>query len=453
MRRPHLDAARLRLPCGCGIYEPMTRADRKEVAAHSELRPSDAKRLYIASAILSGLGLLGKSSLLVKVTHLPSWFAVSLVAISLCLCFFWRLALRFSKVLAPTVFVLLLAFFWFIFPRVQDLHKQGRGSDQADCVITAANRSVQRAWPYEPSEMPSRNAMSCGPGWVALQVPAIYVLGYRWNLIICLVVSLIVIGCQLGWERTAAITTLIGLSPGTWLTAANGSDFLTFGIALLAFCVVVGSAKPRRSSLFWSFAAVVLGLISQFRFVTLWIPAFFLKQMPRVAAIGAWAIGTAFQLGFLLWNPYGYVHNGPLHIAAKLMRMGIMSNNTAIAAVELCFASGVGFVVLSFLAARTRSKRPLLLFLFFIFLLPGCQDLILKYRLYGNILKALEFWEGGIWIQACVPLAAASLVAATSHVGRERAEFQAIADLEPGNGEPMRDPSTNRHANTWNAIC
>jgi hypothetical protein len=411
------------------------------VVASSALKPFTAKSLYIASAILSGLGLLGKSSLLVRVTHLPYWVALPLVAFSLCLCFFWQLALSFSKVLAPIIFVLLLAFFWFVFPKVQNLHKQGRGSDQADCVIVAANRSLQHAWPYEPSEMPSKNAMSCGPGWVALQVPATYFLGYRWNLTLCLVIALIVIALQLGWERAAAITTLIGLSPGTWLTAANGSDFLTFGIVLLAFCAVMESAKSKRSSPFWWFAALVLGLISQFRFVTLLIPAFFLKQMPRAAALAAWAIGTAFQLSFLLWNPYGYVHDGPLHIAAKLMRTGIISNTTVVAAVELCLASALGFVALSFLAARTRLKQLLLLFLFLIFFLPGCEDFILKYHLYGNVLKALEFWEGGIWIQACVPLAAAGLVAATSHIGLQPAGPQPT-DLKSRSGgrrKPIQD--------------
>jgi hypothetical protein len=388
--------------------------------APSALKPLTAKSLYMASAILSGLGLLGKASLLVRVTHLPHWLAVPLVALSLCLCFLWQLAVRFRKVLAPIVFVLLLAFFWIVFPRVQNLHKQGRGSDQADCVIVATNRSVQRKWPYEPSEMPSKNAMSCGPGWVAAQAPATHFLGYRWNLILCSVIALIVIGSQIGWEKTAAIIALIGLSPGTWLTAANGSDFLTFGIVLLAFCAVVG--RPKHSSYFWWCAALVLGLIAQFRFVTLWIPAFFLKQMPRAATIGAWVIGTAFQFGFFLWNPYGYVHNGPLHIAAKLMRTGILSNTTVIAGTELCLASALGFVSLSFIASRTRAKQPLLFFLFLIFFLPGCQDFILKCHLYGNVLQALEFWEGGIWIQACVPLAAAALVAATSPIGlRQRA--------------------------------
>jgi hypothetical protein len=403
--------------------------------APSALKPLTAKSLYMASAILSGLGLLGKSSLLVRVTHLPHWVAVPLMALSLCLCFSWQLAVRFRKVLAPIVFVLLLAFFWIVFPRVQNLHKEGRGSDQADCVIVAANRSVQRQWPYEPSEMPSKNAMSCGPGWVALQVPATYFLGYRWNLILSLVIAFVVIGSQLGWERTAAIIALIGLSPGTWLTAANGSDFLMFGIVLLAFCAVVEPARSKHSLLFWWFAAVVLGLISQFRFVTLWIPALFLKQMPRVAAVGAWALGTAFQLGFLFWNPYGYVHNGPLHIAAKLMRTGIISNRTVIAAVEMGLASALGFVALSFLATRTRAKQPLLFFLFFIFLLPGCQDFILKCHLYGNVLQALEFWEGGIWIQACVPLAAAALVAATSPIGLRQASPRPIdASLAPAQG-------------------
>jgi hypothetical protein len=45
-----------------------------------------------------------------------------------------------------------------------------------------------------------------------------------------------------------------------------------------------------------------------------------------------------------------------------------------------------------------------------VFLVPATLDMVSKYHLYGSIPRALEFWEGGVWICGCLPLAAAMLV-------------------------------------------
>jgi hypothetical protein len=377
-------------------------------------------RWYLAASLISGLGILGKSSLLKQFLHLPVFVILLLAPLSLCVCFFWPFVLRFRRIIGPACLLLLFIVFIFIFPRVYGLHKEGRGSDQSDCVIVASDQMIHGQWPYDRTLMESKDAMSCGPGWVGFQAPATGYLGYRWNLLLCWLVSAGVIFARLGWDRTAGLITLIALSPGTWLTAANGCDFLTFGIALAAFCVAfqpeetgVVSRLPWGSAI----AALALGVIAQFRVPTVVIPGFFTRQIGRAAAFSAWIIATGVQVGFMVWNAHLYVVDGPLHVGLKLMRTAVVSDRPWIAIAEMVAGSAIGFVAVTILAERTRLKQPLLWFLWLLFLLPAIQNFILRFQQHGTLFGALEFWEGGMWTEACVPLAALGLLAATLGIG------------------------------------
>ena len=359
------------------------------------------------------MGLLGKSSLLVKLAHIPGPAAFAVVAAGLCLCLLWRVALRFSDVLGPLVLGLLLATFLVVYPRMDLIHQLGRGSDQSECVVLAAKKMAHREWPYVRAEMSSKNAMSCGPGWVALQTPTTALLGYQWNMAVCWLLSVLVLAVHLGWRKTASILTLIGLCGIVWLEAANGTDFLTFGIVALAFAVAVGSnrtVRTRQSQLYWAVASLVLGLIAQFRIVTLVMPGLFVKRMPRPAVIAAWVIATGCQIGFLVWNVHEYVDDGPLHIAAKLMRGSVMSDRPTAAALELLLISILGFAATGLIVTKTKLRQPLLLLLWVVLFVPGLEDLVIKFGRYGNVIDMLGYWEGGAWLAACIPLAAAGLV-------------------------------------------
>jgi hypothetical protein len=137
------------------------------------------RALYLAIALLSGVGLAGKIALIRKVLPLPTPAVVMVVGVAICLPLLWPLALRFRFVLAPLAITGLLFAPLVLFPKVQQLHSVGRGTDQSDCVIVAANELTAGHWPYQQDKMWSHNPMSCGPGWVAAQAPLVKTLGYR----------------------------------------------------------------------------------------------------------------------------------------------------------------------------------------------------------------------------------------------------------------------------------
>ncbi len=389
--------------------------------------PSEARSLvpwYLAFSISAGLGLLGKASLVGKFTHLPLAVVAPIALLFPCLPLLWPLALRFRALLGAASLLGLLGFSLVVFPHMDAVHKLGRGSDQAECVILAANRLATHQWPYVSALMSSHNAMSCGPGWVALQIPAIHWLGYRWDLALVWMVCAAVLTLRLGWSRTSGILALTALSGGTWMAAANGCDFLTFGIVLATLGTLIDALGTHETSggagrstpgvgasaaVRWGLA-LVLGLVVQFRAVTLPVPVFFSRQLGRGAAMFAWALATACQLVFLLWNPTGFVNQGPLHLAQKLMRTSVLSTSPALAAVEFLLASLAGLGLTVALQRVAHREHPLLLYLAAVFAVPAAQNFIIRYREFGTVLRAFEFWEGGVWIGACVPLAALLLV-------------------------------------------
>jgi hypothetical protein len=382
-----------------------SRVLQKEDAVSIDRRSKCLVAVYIGVAITSGVGLLGKISLLRSLLPLPTWALEFLIALSLALPLLWPIGLRFRKIVATTFLIGLAGVFLAVFPRIERLHSKARGSDQPDCIIAVSHSLVTAQWPYNRERLWSHNPLSCGPGWVALQTPAVQAVGYRWNLMVCWACAIAAIIGVVGWSSASAFLSLIALSPGLWLAASNGSDFLTFGIAIAALYL----ASERTEALRFV-KVILLGLVAQFRFPTLLVPAFLRKQIGRAGVIWSSVLALGCQLIFLFWNPKSFIDDGPLHLFYKLTKSAALSTKPLVLSVEVILP--LVFVILAVVISEehTRSGWNLLVFLCGVFFVPAILDLVTKYHLYGTAPSALEFWEGGVWICGCLPLAAAMLV-------------------------------------------
>ena len=377
--------------------------------------------LYLLTAIASGLGLLGKIALVKRLVPLPSPMLLLLVVAGMLLPLAAPYALRFRYVLAPLVAVILVATFSIIFPKVQQMHSIGRGTDQPDCVIVAANGMMAGQWPYQRDKLWSHNPMSCGPGWVALQAPIVKSAGYPTNLVAVWSISLLTIFLAAGWDTTASLLTLLGLSPGLWLTAANGTDFLSFGIAVAA--LTAAASRVQKKKLLFILA---VGLVAQFRLPTLLLPVFFTRQIGRFAAILSTVFALGCQVAFLYWNAGSFIADGPLHILFKLTNAHLLSTDRSLAAVEITLPILCAALVVSYLETLLKLRYSLLLYLSALFFLPAILDLARKVQLYRTPLKTLAFWEGSMWISACLPLVALAFV-----LSRDPGVHETIGQREP----------------------
>ncbi len=360
---------------------------------------------YISVAVLSGLGLIGKMSLLRELLPLPAWALELIIAVGLTLPLLWPVAIRLRRIVAVAFLIALTGVFLVIFPRIERMHAQGRGSDQPDCIIAVSHSLMAAQWPYERAKLWSQNPLSCGPGWVALQAPVVQAAGYRWNLVVFWACAVAAIIAALGWSSASALLSLLALSPGLWLAASNGSDFLTFGIVITA--LYLASEKLRTVRLI---NIVLLALVVQFRFPAMLVPAFLRKKIGRKGVIWASALALGCQLIFLFWNTKSFIDDGPLHLFYKLTNSTALSTNRLVVSAEVIVPLVFAILAVVVFEEHTRWRWSLLVFLGAVFFVPAILDLVTKYRLYGSLQKGLEFWEGGVWICGCLPLAAAMLI-------------------------------------------
>jgi len=383
----------------------MSGLQRQENAVPNGPRSKSPVVVYLGVAVTSGAGLLGKISLLHSLLPLPTWALQFLITLSLALPLLWPIALRFRKIVATAFLIGLAGVFLTVFPRIERMHSNGRGSDQPDCVIAVSHSLIAAQWPYERDHLWSHNPLSCGPGWVALQAPAVQVVGYPWNLILCWGCAVAAIIGVVGWSSASGLLSLIALSPGLWLAASNGSDFLTFGIVITALYFV-----SERTEAFRFVNVILLALVAQFRFPTMLVPAFLRKQIGRVGVIWASLIALGCQLIFLLRNTKSFIDDGPLHLFYKLTNSSALSAKPLVICAEVMLPLVFAIVAIVVFEEHTRWRWNLLVFLGGVFFLPAILDLVTKYHLYGTVPRALEFWEGGIWICGCLPLAAGMVV-------------------------------------------
>jgi|GEM_PF-2636864 len=373
----------------------------EETSAPTERASGTYLWVYLIAAVLSGFGLAGKASL-VGASHLKG-LVVAAAIIGACFTpvLLWRLALRLRRVVGPLVLFGVLLAALIGFPRVEALHAQGRGTDQPDCVIVAGTELAHGQWPYQRKELWSHNSMSCGAGWVALQVPALVAAGYAASLIVIWSAAIGALVRILGWDRTSAAVSLMGLSPGLWLAACNGTDFLPFGLCIAVLCLAEG--LPKRCAWIYSLLA---GLVVQFRIPTIALPGLLSRDRNFAARVGSAILAVLTQLGFLVWNAKGFLTDGPFSVVGKVSHAFSFSSGSP-ETILVAIGSLTLVCIAAFVVGRRSGGPGLTLgYLFLIFFVPAI------FGLAQAAFKAhsLDRWEGGMWLVACIPLAAVQSV-------------------------------------------
>jgi len=360
-----------------------------------------AAALYSTLGILSGVGLLGKVKLLDQVVHFPAPLSTCLIVAGLAMPLLWRFLLRYRFAIAILSGAGLLIATLVVYPRVVALHAVGHGSDQADCIIAGSQRMTSLLWPYKRSLMWSGNPMSCGPGWIMLQSAFTRWMGYRFDLLLLWAGSLFCIDRAIGRERAIALVALLALCPGVWQCAANGSDFLTFGIVIAAFLLLTTRSRLNRPLL-----VAIAALIFQFRAPIPAMAGFLRRSAGRGAAIFAGLLAIFTQLAFLVWNPLDYIRDGPLHVIHKALGISPPIGRVGEAIVLVTAALIAGLCLCLWIGKLAGTLEGSLGYLVLIFAIPAITDIFSKFREYSALIPALGNWEGGPWMTACLPLAA-----------------------------------------------
>ncbi|MGB8405377.1 MAG: hypothetical protein WCE30_15050 [Mycobacterium sp.] len=363
--------------------------------------------IYLLSAVLTGVSVLSKADLITSIVPLPSTAVVALLAIAVLLPLGFVPLTKVSRFVAPAVLLGVWAVVLVVQPKVSALHKQGRGTDQGDCVIVGSSRLLHGQWPYDKALIWSHNPMSCGPTWLALHAPFVATIGYPVTMAIFLTIAATLVTVLRGWRFASVFVTLIGLSPGFWLAYANGNDFVSFGLGVVVVLVLAGSDKRALRVL----GAVLSIAVGQARALFVLLPAFALadRRSPgymKILAAVATVVSVLLLLVYYVWSPAKMVTDGPLHILGKFSSMlGVAVPPVVVAVAFVALSIGLAVLV-----ARFPADVKTLIFSTLILVPLALLSLVTGLRSSaGGFVRAIELWEGVSWLTPLVCISAYTL--------------------------------------------
>ena len=210
-----------------------------------------------------------------------------------------------------------------VYPRVDALKFQGRGSDEDDALIETARRLVTGQRPLYIATYLG-NAPSVGLGWVALVAPLAVTGAYALLTPLALGLLVWIVRREGGGDAGTALALLLPLtSPAFWELLVTGSDLFAIGVLFVALTAL--AARWRLRSLGVSVLGVVLVVAAAssrvaFAYVTACISAF-MWRMKRSGALLAGAATVAVAAGecWFWWPDREGVT--PLFLIAKLVRL------------------------------------------------------------------------------------------------------------------------------------
>ncbi|HEY7089042.1 MAG TPA: hypothetical protein VH518_13190 [Tepidisphaeraceae bacterium] len=361
--------------------------------------------------MLTGLAVLGKAPLIGEIVPAPAAVIYLLCGASCLLPLLYRRFLTVSRFLAVPIVLGV----WLVALVVQSrllshLHSQGRGTDQGDCITVGAGQLFHGSWPYDRDLMWSHNPMSCGPGWLVAHAPSL-IFGYPATMAALFTCAVVVVHLVQGFDTAAKFVVLLAITPGFWLSFANGNDFVTFGVLLVAVSALAATNQPIQR---WA-AAVGAVVLAQFRLPFVLLPAAIPLDGPgagqrsrysRPVAAIACLVSLGIYGAFQWWKPDLMLSDGPFHVLEKSVNLvGFPGNRIAVIVAFMILTAVVAAISLRFherysaLAYVTLTLVPLSL-----------AGLVSTIQAQHGVIDVLGHWEGVSWLTA-VAAVAAGLVA------------------------------------------
>ncbi|MEJ0093001.1 MAG: hypothetical protein WDN46_06125 [Methylocella sp.] len=362
--------------------------------------------LFVVTAVTTGFALLSKIEIGNRLPFFSShpYILYSIVYLLTVLPFCFPLVLRWHRVIAPLTLLGFAGVALVLQPQFEKLHSIGRGTDQGTCVIVAAHRLLKLQWPYDAASMFSHNPMSCGPGWVMLHAPLLAFLPYPLTMLALIFGCIGLVAYFAGVERASRFVAVSGVVPGTWLSLANGNDFLTFAFCVVAVIVAIEHATgPSR----WFLSTFVI-LVSHFRMPFIFPPfVMYLGAPKRPLRLG----GAIAALSLLIWsgfyfiNPVSFMTEGPMHVLRKFQGLsGADSGLLLFVAVVV----GAGFLTALFLFYQYPDS--IMAYVACIIWPLSILELAQRAATSHSFSEAFELWEGTSWLEAVAAISAWFLI-------------------------------------------
>lgn len=277
-----------------------------------------------------------------------------------------------------------------VYPRVDALKAEGRGSDEDDALIVTAERLVTGQRPLYVATYLG-NTPSVGPAWAALVAPLAVTRTYALLTPLALAVLVWTVRRAGGGDTGTALALMLPLaSIGFWELSVTGSDLFAVGVLFVVLAALAwGWRAPVAGT---SVAALVLACAAaSSRAAFAWVTASVALFMWRTRRVGVGIVAgaTAATVAVEAWFWWPDPDRTPLYLIAKLT--GLLG------------APGVALAVAAAVASMAWALSML-------------DD-------------AIESWWSGLWIMLVLPLAIIS-VGTLRALGWRVADWQAAGYVE-----------------------
>ena len=348
--------------------------------------------IYLVSAILTGLAVFGKAPLIADIVPVGGGVVYAACALSCLAPLLYRQFRKVARLLAIPIVVTV----WLVALVVQSrllehLHSQGRGTDQGDCITVGITQLLHGSWPFDRDLMWSHNPMSCGPGWLVTHVPAA-VIGYPATMAALFTGAVLPVYLKRGREAAANFVVLLALTPGFWLSYANGNDFVTFGVIVVAVSVLTNRWLSGLGAL----------VLSQFRLPFVLLPAVLRTRRWKPLAALTSAVSVVIYVGFLWWSPGLMMTDGPLHVLDKSTNLLGLPGGRVTATVVFVVAT----VVVTAIALRFSARYSALVYLILTLAPLAVASLATTIHEQHGVIDILGHWEGVSWLTAIAAVSA-----------------------------------------------
>jgi len=277
-----------------------------------------------------------------------------------------------------------------VYPRVDGLKAEGRGSDEDDALVMSARRLVTGQRPvYVPTYL--GNTPSVGPAWAALVSPLAITGTYALLTPLALAVFVWTVRRAGGGDTGTALALVLPIaSIGFWELSVTGSDLFAIGVLFAGLTALAwGWRAPAVGT---STAALVLAFAAASSRVTFaWVVASIALFMWRTrragsAIVAGAALSTVAAEAWFWWPD---IDRTPLYLISKL------AGQLGATGTELAVAAAVGSTAWAL----------------------------------ARIDDSVERWWSGLWIVLVLPLASVS-VGALGALGWQIANWQAAGYVE-----------------------
>lgn len=335
----------------------------------------------------------------VRYARWPAWLLPVIIPFAIVgygACLHGPLAPRIRRVgsrmsLVAGALCLVAAVNWFVYPRVDALRLQGRGSDEDNALIETAERLVTGRRPLYVATYLG-NTPSVGLGWVALVAPLAVTGTYPLLTPLALGLLVWIVRREGGGDTGTALAILLPLtSPGFWELSVTGSDLFAIGVLFVALTTLAARWRPCSPGV------VVLGVVLvaaagtsrvAFAYGTACVSAFMWRMRRSGALLGGAVTVAIVAVECWFWWPEREGAS-PLYLISRLA--GLLG------------AAGVAAAVLAALVGAGWAL--------------------------AQLSDEIDTWWRGVWVVLAAPLGAVSL-GVLAALGWDVAGWQAASYLE-----------------------